>query len=99
MLKKNRKSYDLEFKIETVKMILQKGYSIAEASRITDIDYSVLRRWRQKYEKIAGNGLHSYRYEDTQLQSFSVLQAELEKVTEERDILLKTLSHFVTNKS
>ena len=48
MSKKKRKSYSREFKMEAVGLITEKGYSIAEASRNLGIDYSVLRRWKNK---------------------------------------------------
>jgi len=41
MSKKKRKNYSREFKIEAVKLIIEKVYSIAEASRNLGIDYSV----------------------------------------------------------
>ena len=39
-----RKSYTREFKIEAVKLITEKGYSIAEASRNLRIEYSAFKR-------------------------------------------------------
>ena len=41
-----RRVFTREFKVEAVKLITEKGYSIAEASRNLGIDYSVLRRWK-----------------------------------------------------
>lgn len=48
MSKKKRKSYSREFKVEAVRLIAKKGYSIAEASRNLGVEYSVLRRWKQQ---------------------------------------------------
>jgi transposase len=45
MDRRKRKSYSQEFKVEAVKLITHKGYSIAEASRSLGVEYSVLRRW------------------------------------------------------
>ena len=42
---KKRKSYSQEFRKEAVALITDKGYSVAEASRL-GIEYSVLRRWK-----------------------------------------------------
>jgi transposase len=46
--KKKRKTYSREFKMEAVKLITEKGYSIAEASRNLGVEYSVLRRWKKQ---------------------------------------------------
>ena len=48
MSKKKRKSYSREFKMEAVRLITEKGYSNAEASRNLGVDYSVLRRWKKQ---------------------------------------------------
>ena len=48
MSSKKRKSYSREFKEEAVRLITDKGYSVAEASRNLGIDYSVLRRWKKE---------------------------------------------------
>ena len=53
--RKKRKSYSRDFKTDAVKLIVQQGYSIAEASRQLGIDYSVLRRWKNKLEGILKN--------------------------------------------
>ena len=48
MSKKKRKSYSREFKMEAVRLVTEKGYSMAEASRNLGIEYSVLRRWKKQ---------------------------------------------------
>ena len=94
MSEKKRKSYSREFKIEAVRLITEKGYSIAEASRNLGIDYSVLRRWKQQ---LADDPQHSFpgkgklKAPEEQLRQ---LKRELERVTEERDILKKALAYF-----
>ena len=50
MSKSKRRVFSSEFKIEAVKLITEKGYSIAEASRNLGVDYSVLRRWKIQME-------------------------------------------------
>ena len=95
MVENKRKSYSLEFKTNAVKMIIQKGYSIAEASRIMGIEYSVLRRWKKKFAGIIKSGAYPIVLNDSSSSEVEELQDELRKVTEERNILLKALSHFV----
>jgi len=48
MSSKKRKNYSREFKVEAVRLITDKGYSIADASRNLGVEYSVLRRWKNQ---------------------------------------------------
>ena len=94
MSKKKRKSYSREFKLEAVGLITKKGYSIAEASRNLGIEYSVLRRWKTKLvddpqNAFPGKGKLKAPDEDVRR-----LKRDLERVTEERDILKKALAYF-----
>ena len=91
---KKRKSYSQEFKVEAVRLITDKGYSIAEASRNLGIEYSVLRRWKNQLSGVPGSafpGKGKLRTPDEELRK---LQRELERVREERDILKKALAYF-----
>jgi transposase len=94
MSQKKRKTYSKEFKQQSVKLIIDKGYSIAEAARNLGIDYSVLRRWKTQYEQnpdFSFPGKGQQMPHDAELQR---LKRDLERVTEERDILKKALTYF-----
>jgi transposase len=94
MDRKKRKSYSQEFKVEAVKLITHKGYSIAEASRSLGVEYSVLRRWKNELEQDpqhAFPGKGRLRPPDEEIRS---LKKKLDRVTEERDILKKALAYF-----
>ncbi len=94
---RKRKTYSRDFKAEAVKLIIHQGYSIAEASRHLDVDYSVLRRWKNKLEKILINGDKPETKEKALNKELQRLKSELDRVKEERNILLKALSRFVTD--
>lgn len=91
---KKRKIYSGEFKVEAVRLIMEKGYSIAEASRNLGVEYSVLRRWKQE---LAGDPANAFpgkgrlKPPDEELRR---LKRELDRVKEERDILKKALAYF-----
>lgn len=94
MNRKRRKSYSQEFKLEAVRLITHKGYSIAEASRSLGVEYSVLRRWKKEFEQDSEHafpGKGRLKPPDEEIRS---LRAELNRVTEERDILKKALAYF-----
>lgn len=94
MDRRKRKSYSQEFKVEAVKLITHKGYSIAEASRSLGVEYSVLRRWKNELEQDlqhAFPGKGRLRPPEEEIRS---LKKKLDRVTEERDILKKALAYF-----
>ena len=91
---KKRKTYTREFKLEAVRLITEKGYSIAEASRNLGVEYSVLRRWKKQLADDPQNafpGKGRLKAPDEELRR---MKRELERVTEERDILKKALAYF-----
>jgi transposase len=77
-----------------VRLITEKGYSIAGASRNLGIDYSVLRRWKKQLADDPINafpGKGKLQAPDEELRR---LKRKLDRVTEERDILKKALAYF-----
>jgi transposase len=94
MEQRKRKSYSREFKMEAVRLITHKGYSIAEASRSLGVEYSVLRNWKKQFEhdpEHAFPGKGRLKPPDEEIRR---LKARLNRVTEERDILKKALAYF-----
>jgi transposase len=94
MTKKKRRNFDREFKLEAVRLIIDKGYSMAEVSRNLGVDYSVLRRWKKQFEddpQFAFPGKGMLKPQDEELRR---LKREIERVQEERDILKKALAYF-----
>jgi len=48
-LGENRKTYDKDFKLSAVKMILEEGISTAQVSRDLVINENSLHNWKRKY--------------------------------------------------
>ena len=87
------KRYTEEFKIEAVKQVTERGYSVVEvAERLgttTHSLYSWLKRYGQKSPQQAS------RVDDQA--EIARLKAELRRVTEERDILKKAAAYFAND--
>jgi transposase len=49
-MKKKRKSYSKQFKIDAVKLVTEEGYTASEAARNLGVNPSVFRRWKNKFE-------------------------------------------------
>ena len=80
--------------MEAVRLITEKGYGIAEASRNLGIGYHVLRRWKKQLgndPQHAFPGKGRLKAPDEDLRQ---LKRELERVKEERDILKKVPAYF-----
>ncbi len=47
---KVRRIYTREFKVEAVKLITEKGYSVAEAARSLGLHENLIRSWKQAFQ-------------------------------------------------
>jgi transposase len=86
----SNKRYPEEFKIEAVKQVTDRGYSVAEvASRLGTTTHS-LYAWIKKYGPESAE--HQARADEQA--EIRRLKKELKRVTEERDILKKAAAYF-----
>jgi transposase len=84
-----RRKFSREYKLEAVKLIRERGVSVAQASRDLGVVESVLRRWLREagtdpQQAFPGNG----RVKPEQ-QEIIQLRREVAKLKAERDILKK----------
>lgn len=89
-----RKTYDKEFKLSAVKMVLEEGLSVAQVSRDLGINENSLHNWKKKYLEDKENafpGKGRLKPEDEELRR---LKKELKTVKMERDILKKAMAFF-----
>ena len=88
------KRYTEEFKIEAVKQVTERGYSVAEvAERLGTTTHSLyvwLKRHGESNPRQTGGADHQT--------EIAQLKAELCRVTEERDILKKAAAYFANDR-
>jgi transposase len=94
IMPRQRRKYTREFKVEAVKLVTEKGYSVAEAARSLDVGETLLRSWKQAFENqpdqaFPGNGNRPPLEEEIRR-----LQAENKRLLMERDILKKATAFF-----
>ena len=94
MSEKKRKTYTREFKLEAVRLIAEKGYSIAETSRNLGVEYSVLRRWNRQLADDPQNAFPGKGRLKAPGEELRRVKRKLERVIEARDILKKALACF-----
>ena len=86
----SNKRYTEEFKIEAVRQIVDRGYSVAETARRLGTTTHSLYAWKKKYGPDSAEHLAKTESD----QEIRRLKKELRRVTEERDILKKAAVYF-----
>jgi len=87
------KRYTEEFKIEAIKQITERGYSVADVAKRLGTTTHSLYAWLKRY-----GGQNPRQSSKTDIQTENAqLKAELRRVTEERDILKKAAKYFASN--
>ena len=89
-----RRQFSREFKLEAVKLVKERGVSIAQASRDLGVHENVLRKW---VRDVAADPVHAFpgqgqmKPEQAEIER---LKKEVAKLKMERDILKKAAAFF-----
>jgi transposase len=97
-MSEKRKTYDKEFKLSAVKMIVEGGMNVSRISKDLGVNENSLYKWKRDYledQQNAFPGKGKMKPEDEDLKN---LRKELAIVKMERDILKKAISFFVKEK-
>ena len=89
-----RRKFTAEFKLEAVKLVVERGMTAPQAARDLGIHENVLRKWVLDYEADANHafpGRGKMRPDDAEV---ARLKRELAKTKTERDILKKAIAYF-----
>ena len=82
-----RRTFTREFKVEAVKLIQERGVSVAQASRDLGVQGSVLRRWVQESVADAAQAFPGQGQMKPEQAELARLRREVLKLKAERDIL------------
>ncbi len=79
-----RKKYSKEFKLDAISLVVEQGYSRAEAARSLSVNANMLTRWIKEHEaddgqSFRGNGKLTPEQEEIRRLKTQVKQLELEK--------------------
>ena len=89
-----RRTFSREFKLEAIKLVRERGVSVAQAARDLDVHENVLRKWVRDYEadpQQAFPGQGKMKPEQLELER---LRREVRRLKAERDILKKAAAYF-----
>lgn len=89
-----RRKFSREYKLEAVKLVRERGVTVAPASRDLDVHENVLRKWVREYgddpsQSFPGKG--QMKPEQLEIER---LRREVAKLKAERDILKKAAAYF-----
>ena len=84
------KRYPEEFKIEAVKQVTDRGYSVLDVADRLGVTTKSLYEWIKRY----GDNAEQYQAAKQKEDEIRRLKADLMRVTEERDILKKAAQYF-----
>ncbi len=96
---KTRRTFTQEFKAEAVKLVTERGRSVAEVARDLDLSESLLRGWKRS---LAEGGDHAFPGKGgppAHEEELRRLRAEVKRLTMERDILKKATAFFARESS
>jgi transposase len=89
-----RRVFNREFKVEAVRLVRERGVSVAQASRDLSVHENVIRKWVKQFDEDPGQafpGQGNMKPEQAELER---LRREVQKLKAERDILKKAAAYF-----
>ncbi len=89
-----RRQFSREFKIEAVRLVKERGVSVAQAAKDLDIHENVLRKWVREVSGDAQHAFPGHGQMKPEQAEIARLQKEVAKLKMERDILKKAAAYF-----
>lgn len=92
--KRERRSFDKEFKEEVIRLVTTGGRKVSEVARDLDIHPNVIHRWKREYLEGSEDAFPGKGHMKPEEEELRKIKKTLADVTEERDILKKALAIF-----
>ncbi len=89
-----RKNYTKEFKLDAVSLVLEQGYTRAEAARSLEIDPSLVRRWVKEHQTEDDQAFRGNGKLPPEQAEVKKLKAQVKRLEMERDLLKKATAFF-----
>ena len=89
-----RRTFSREYKLEAIKLVLDRGVTIAQASRDLGVHENVLRKWVKDWEADKKDAFPGQGQMKPEQQELERLRREVAKLKAERDILKKAAAYF-----
>lgn len=89
-----RRKFGREFKIEAVKLIKERGVTVAQAARDLEVHENVLRKWVRDFAADPQQAFPGHGQMKPEQLEIERLRREVTKLKAERDILKKAAAYF-----
>ena len=89
-----RRRFGREFKVEAVRLIRERGVSVAQAARDLDVHENVLRKWVKELAADPGQAFPGHGQMKPEQLEIEKLRREVARLKAERDILKKAAAYF-----
>ena len=89
-----RRVFTREFKVEAVKLVRNRGVSVAQAARDLGLHENVLRKWVRELSTDPVQAFPGHGQMKTEQAEIAALRKEVAKLKMERDILKKAAAWF-----
>lgn len=94
---KKRRTFSREFKYEAARLVLDQGYSLAEASRSLNVGETALRRWVSQLEGERGGVTPTAKAMTPEQQRIQELEAQVKRLELEKSILKKATALLMSD--
>jgi transposase len=91
---RTRRRFSREFKIQAVRLVLERGVSMAQAARDLDVHVSVLRTWVREHRANPAHAFPGVGQQTPEAAEVTQLKREVARLKMERDILKKAAAYF-----
>ena len=92
--KQARRSFDKEFKLSAVKLVLESEKSVESIASDLGVSSNTLFNWKRKYLEDAKNAFPGKGHMNPEQEELRKKDREIARLTMERDILKKALGYF-----
>jgi transposase len=89
-----RRRFDRAFKLEAVKLVRERGVSVAQVARDLDLNENMLRRWIKDFAADPRHAFPGQGQLKPEQQEIERLRREVIRLKAERDILKKAAAYF-----
>ena len=89
-----RKKHPKEFKLDAVSLVLDQGYTRAEAARSLDINANMLGRWVKEQQSDDGHAFRGNGKLTPEQEEIRKLKTQVKRLEMEKDILKKATVFF-----
>jgi transposase len=91
-----RKTYTREFKLQAVRMLTDRGLSVAEVARQLGVGENCLRNWRAAARQQGASAFPGQGNLSPAEDELRRLRAEVQRLRAERDLLKKAAAYFAS---